>query len=600
MSQQIEDATQIHPRRTTVVSDYRGPEPNEPVLNISQYATPRPLGPIDLELAGNEGSVPPKAVTDAIGALEGEDLRRYPDLSPLRNAIAERHEVDADRVLVTAGGDQAIDLLARAFLNGDRTLLTHEPSFVMIERAGRLAGGSVETIEWTRGSFPVDTFIDAGNPDTALAVVVSPNNPTGTTMTADELRTVASELAPALVVIDHAYVEFADEDLTEVCLELPNVAVIRTFSKAMGLAGTRVGYLLGPPNLVDWLRRIRSPYPVPTPSLVAANERLDATDDVTGFIEAVRTNRKRLSEVLASLGVDVYPSAANFVLGEYRDARWTFEGLASLGIRTRLFPDRPYLEDHLRITIPGETEAIERVEHSLRTTLAPEAILFDLDGVLADVRESYRLAIIETAGEFGVEVTRDEIETRKHAGDANNDWEVTHGFLEDAGVDVSFTEVKELFQAHYLGEDGERDPLYTRERLLGEQVLDSLTEAYPLGIVTGRPQEDADRFLDQAGIAEHFDAVVCMEDAPNKPEPDPVKIALDRLGISRAWLIGDTPDDVRAARRAGVVPLGIVPPGGEEASTETALLEAGAARVLDDLDELLELLSNATSEPRIS
>jgi HAD superfamily phosphatase len=112
----------------------------------------------------------------------------------------------------------------------------------------------------------------------------------------------------------------------------------------------------------------------------------------------------------------------------------------------------------------------------------------------------------------------------------------------------------------------------------------------PLAVVTGRPRAEARWFLERVGIAELFRVVVCMEDAARKPDPAPVRLALARLGVRRAWMVGNTPDDVRAAAAADVVPLGIVAPGDDLDATAAALADAGAARVLDQLSDLEELL----------
>jgi HAD superfamily phosphatase len=109
-------------------------------------------------------------------------------------------------------------------------------------------------------------------------------------------------------------------------------------------------------------------------------------------------------------------------------------------------------------------------------------------------------------------------------------------------------------------------------------------------VVTGRPRRDAHHFLDLHGIADCFSAVVCMEDGPPKPAPDPVRAALRQLGVTRAWMFGDTVDDVRAARAAGVVPLGVLPPGDPDPSLPAALFAAGAARVLDGVAAVQGLL----------
>jgi phosphoglycolate phosphatase-like HAD superfamily hydrolase len=121
-------------------------------------------------------------------------------------------------------------------------------------------------------------------------------------------------------------------------------------------------------------------------------------------------------------------------------------------------------------------------------------------------------------------------------------------------------------------------------------LLERLSKRWPLAVVTGRPREEARWFLEREGIADLFRAVVCMEDAARKPDPAPVRLALTRLGVRRAWMVGNTPDDVRAAAGANVVPLGVVAPGDDLSATAAALTDAGAARVLDELADLEELL----------
>ncbi|HEU4535782.1 MAG TPA: HAD-IA family hydrolase, partial [Polyangiaceae bacterium] len=217
--------------------------------------------------------------------------------------------------------------------------------------------------------------------------------------------------------------------------------------------------------------------------------------------------------------------------------------------------------------------------------------MFDLDGVLADTSRSYRRAIVETARSFGVEATADEVAAVKRAGDANNDWVVTHRLVAAAGVEAPFDEVKARFEALYQGAPGRPGLCETEGPLCDAALLARLATRWPLGIVTGRPRRDALAFLERFRLGGFFRALVTMEDAPAKPNPAPVRLGLERLGVGGGWFVGDTPDDVRAARGAGVVPLGVVAPGAGRAETEAALLAAGAARVLGSLDELEGLAS---------
>jgi HAD superfamily hydrolase (TIGR01548 family) len=238
----------------------------------------------------------------------------------------------------------------------------------------------------------------------------------------------------------------------------------------------------------------------------------------------------------------------------------------------------------LRITLPGNAVAFERLVAAFETVLAPEALLFDLDGVLADVQHSQRAAIAATARSFGVAATLAQVAAAIRTGDAANDWLVTRRLIEASGCDASLDDVTERYQSLYLS-------LRDRECLIPPgPLLARLAARRPLAIVTGRPRAEAEWFLDRAGVAHLFGTVVAMEDAPAKPDPAPLRLALERLGVGRAWMIGDTPDDVRAAAQAGVLPLSVVAPGDEPAPTAAALREAGSARVLDALSDLLELL----------
>jgi HAD superfamily hydrolase (TIGR01548 family) len=183
-----------------------------------------------------------------------------------------------------------------------------------------------------------------------------------------------------------------------------------------------------------------------------------------------------------------------------------------------------------------------------------------------------------------------DIEDALRAGDAANDWIVTRRLIAAGGVAADLETVTARYQSLYLGTDGSPG-LRDRERsIVPRAVLERLAQRLPLAVVTGRPRDEARWFLERAGLADLFRAVVCMEDAPRKPDPAPVRLALTRLDVRRAWMVGNTPDDVRAAAGASVVPLGIVAPGDDIPATAAALAESGAAYVLDQVADLEELL----------
>jgi HAD superfamily hydrolase (TIGR01548 family) len=164
---------------------------------------------------------------------------------------------------------------------------------------------------------------------------------------------------------------------------------------------------------------------------------------------------------------------------------------------------------------------------------------------------------------------------------------LTQKLLQRHGVQADLAEVTGRFENIYQG-TSKRPGLRRAESLLASPgLLENLSRRVPLGVVTGRPRADAERFLRENGVADRLSSLVCLEDAPQKPDPRPVLLALKRMGIERAWMVGDTPDDLTAARRAGVLPLGVLAPG---CGDPGALAAAGAARVLCKLDELQELM----------
>ncbi|MGB8361010.1 MAG: aminotransferase class I/II-fold pyridoxal phosphate-dependent enzyme, partial [Acidimicrobiia bacterium] len=398
---------------------------------LDAYRPPQFSADIDLDLSRNEGR--PWPLSDSAFAIDLDAVSRYPETTPFRLAVAARHGIDSDRVLLTAGGD---DALGRCFASrAGATAVTTTPGFEMIGRYSRQTGGTVVEVDWWDGDFPVAEFLDAAR-SASMAVIVSPNNPTGGVVTEAGLRKVA-DVFP-FVVLDAAYADFADEDLTDAALAMSNVVVVRTLSKAFGLAGLRVGYLLGSPDAIAELSAFGSPYPVSGLSSHLAEAALAADRTARrAYIDGILEGRRRLTRALRDLGAEPLPSQGNFVLATDVDPGWLVPAAASLGVGLREFPDRPNLTRCVRITVPRDPDELDRLLTTLRAVLAPEGLIFDLDGVIADVSGSYREAIIATAAHFGVVVDQSDVGAAKVEGTANDDWELTRRLCLASGVEVS-------------------------------------------------------------------------------------------------------------------------------------------------------------------
>ncbi|NLN61316.1 MAG: TIGR01548 family HAD-type hydrolase [Myxococcales bacterium] len=219
-----------------------------------------------------------------------------------------------------------------------------------------------------------------------------------------------------------------------------------------------------------------------------------------------------------------------------------------------------------------------------------QALIFDIDDTLVDVSESYRQATVATAAHFGIALTFDDITRARVQGNANNDWVLTRDMMAHRGRTVDLAEVTRVFEDFYQGTPSTPGMRLKETLLLARDVLHQLAQRYPLGVVTGRPRTDADNFIAAHDLHGLFRVMITMEDAPLKPSPVPVRMALEQLGIQTALFFGDTPDDMRAAVGAGIEAIGVIAPADDPAVARAALLAAGASHVLTHIRHIDEVL----------
>lgn len=276
-----------------------------------------------VKLASNENplGVPPLAA-EAIARAAAQSHRYPQNHNPrLAEAIGKAMDVPADRIIAGNGSDEVIDLLMRVVARpGKDNVLCYEHSFSMYGLTARLSG--VEYREVPRGDdyrLPLESLAEAADKNTALVFVTSPDNPTGLAARAEELMVLSGVLpAGALLVVDEAYMDFSwppeEYSMMAHAVERDNIVVVRTFSKAYGLAGLRVGYGVMPLWLADHVRRARPPFTV---NLIAEEAALAALADENFYsetLEVVFKGRERLLTRLPELGCQVWPSQANFVM----------------------------------------------------------------------------------------------------------------------------------------------------------------------------------------------------------------------------------------------------------------------------------------------
>jgi histidinol-phosphate aminotransferase len=259
-------------------------------------------------------------------------------------ACAERFGVAPERILLTNGMDEGILATSIAALRrsgddpqGEALLLV--PAFDMYAACADAAGGRVvEVAPGPEFTFPLDAVLPAIGPRTRLVFLTTPNNPTGQTIPRSAIVSIAAAAPQALILVDEAYADFAGETLLgdpEVA-GLPNVLIGRTFAKAYGLAGLRVGALVGDPRPIDTIRRIVPPYSLNVCATVALRAALDDRAYFDWYLEQVRTSKSLLYDALDHLRIKYWPSAANFVLAHLGDdAKRVVDALAAREVFVR-------------------------------------------------------------------------------------------------------------------------------------------------------------------------------------------------------------------------------------------------------------------------
>lgn len=341
------------------------------VRNLREYRPP--LGSREgLRLDFNENTAGCSAkVLQVLKGLTAEDLARYPEREPVEKIVARHLGVAPDQVLLTNGVDEAIHLLCEAYLEPQDEAIVAVPTFSMYEIYAGATGAQVQRIQCARDfAFPMAAIKRALKPATRLIAIASPNNPTGTVAAREQLLEVATLAPNAAVLVDEAYFEFHGETVIGDVANTSNLFVARTFSKAYGLAGLRIGILAGPAEQMRLIRRNSSPYSVNAVALLALPAALADPQHVGRYVLQVKGGRERLATELQTLGIHSWRSEANFLLVRIGEAHRAFvAAMRQRGILVRDRSDDPGCDGCVRITI-GTDEQTERLIRTLKEVVA--------------------------------------------------------------------------------------------------------------------------------------------------------------------------------------------------------------------------------------
>ena len=317
-----------------------------------------------IKLNTNENPYPPSpAALKVLQELQGELLRRYPDpmAGAFRQATSQVLGVPADWILVGNGSDDLLTMIIRACSDPGRRVVYPMPTYVLYRTLAQIQGAEFVEVPYQDDySLPVEQLIEAQG---AVTFVASPNSPSGTAASMELLDKLAAQLSGVLV-IDEAYVDFAEEDALELVKKYDNVMILRTLSKGYSIAGLRLGFGVANPVLLEGLIKVEDSYNVDAVAgAVGAAAIADQSHKNTNA-QKIKNSRAQMASELKQLGFDVLPSQANFVLARSHkgNAESLYQTLKQRGIFVRYF-NQPQLEDKLRITVgtPEQNEILINV-----------------------------------------------------------------------------------------------------------------------------------------------------------------------------------------------------------------------------------------------
>ena len=333
-----------------------------------------------IKLNTNENPYPPSPkVRDAISSqVDGLRLYCSPDGKSFRESIAKYHKIDSSQVILANGSDDILNVLARSFVGtGDAKLGTLVPQYSLYPVLTSLQGGELEQIEYSEDfSLPVEAICQSKSP---IFFITSPNAPTGVGFANEDIRKILENYS-GLLVVDEAYADFAEQNAVELLAEYSNLFITRTFSKSYSLAGLRVGYGLGHPDLINVLHGVRDVYNLDRLAQAGGQAALEDHEWFLHCRDKVLTTRTEFLSKLDARGWFTYPSQTNFLFTGPRDAQGRagpkvasslFQFLQSEKILLRYFPKHPLTERFLRITIGTESE-METLDNAINQWLKNE------------------------------------------------------------------------------------------------------------------------------------------------------------------------------------------------------------------------------------
>lgn len=512
----------------------------------------------------------------------------YPEYADFKRRLTAFYGVSENTLLLTNGSDDGISVICNTYIEpGEDTAIISTPCFSMFPHCLLLAGANLRAVKVLPNlDFNLEGIDQALNEGAKLAIFATPENPTGAQIPQYKVEEWCSMYPETLIVIDEAYAEFAQTTFVNLVSTYSNLVVTKTFSKAWGMAGLRLGCVFAQPQLIDYFGRVALPYGVNASAVWTANKLLDQPDAVQAYVESISARKAELVKELEKRQFQVRDGAGNSVLlsmGINADKFCEFARKKNVLLRNRsasVFPlgDSDPMWGRVRVSVGTESEQSAFLD-ALDSFCASYGVIFDLDGTLVDTSESFDQTVaLMVEKHSGKPLVEKELQRLREEGGYNDDWVSIVELLRRRGVSTSVQEIAPEALALYL-----TLAMQTETLLWTFQALKKLGERYPIFIVTGRSRfEYAKVWGDRLDPV--FKRVYCSDDVPGcalKPSPDYILRNMVDFDLAQGIYIGNSVDDMMAGRDAGIDRIGIT-----TSASEAALKEAGGQMIIQEMSQL--------------
>ena len=333
-------------------------KPRNNVEEMDEYIPPLEGRRGLLRLDFNENTVGPSPkVLESLRNLTDEDVASYPEYSVFKEKLADYIGVNENNLLVTNATDEAINVVMQTYVDKKEEVILPVPTFAMFKFYAQVAGAKISEVLYADSlAFPTQKVLNKINKKTKLIILCNPNNPTGTIIKREDIIKILEKAKNCIVMIDEAYNQFSKETAKDMINTYENLIVIQTFSKAFGMGGLRLGYIISNEENIRNIGRVLSPYSVNTAAIKAGIAALDDTKYVEWYAKQIEEGKKYVLNEFKKLKIKTFPTTANFFLAKFKNPLEIVDKLKEKGILVRDRSSYPLLKGCVRITIGTKSQ----------------------------------------------------------------------------------------------------------------------------------------------------------------------------------------------------------------------------------------------------